>query len=252
MPPKVNVKRSMTSHRTWVNNAINRAEKFIGDHPNGLTNSNAHKAAEEQIEEIKEKLASMAKKWTDVFVPQLEVEDPDNLLADWDHNVHDISKQAENTIDELRKVLKDYETKGTVAGAASTTVAGSKRALKVDTSFKPPILARSTNLEEFHTWEKEFKGYHEMNKAFLATTTLDMRRLFVTNLLDSKLQSALSNDKTITLDTPLIANGAEESILSWIKKYLLRHTPLFVRRYEYAMCRQKPKESFEDYWTGIN
>ena len=219
MATKVDIKKSMTSHRTWVTNAINRAEKFIGDHPNGLTNSNAHKAAEEQIEEIKEKLASMENKWTDVCVPQLEEEDPDNLLDDWDHNVQDISKQAKNTIDELRKGIETFITSGTAASTAPTT--DSKKVLKVDTSFKPPILARSTNLEEFHTWEKEFKGYHEMNKAFLATTTLDMRRLFVTNLLDSKLQSALSNDKTITLDTPLIANGTEESILSWIKGYLL-------------------------------
>ena len=119
MPPKVNVKRSMTSHRTWVNNAINRAEKFIGDHPNGLTNSNAHKAAEEQIEEIKEKLASMENKWTDVCVPQLEEEDPDNLLDDWDHNVQDISKQAKNTIDELGKGIETFITSGAAASTAS-------------------------------------------------------------------------------------------------------------------------------------
>ena len=45
MATKVNIKRSMASHRTYVNNAIKRAEKFIADHPNGLTNSHAHKTA---------------------------------------------------------------------------------------------------------------------------------------------------------------------------------------------------------------
>ena len=247
MATKVNIKRSMASHRTYVNNAIKRAEKFIADHPNGLTNSHAHKTAEEQIDEIKEYLASMKKKWTDVFLPQLEVDDPDSLLDVWDNTVQDISNQAKNTIDELGKGIETFLTSGAAASTASTTT-NSRKELKVNTTFKPQILPRSTNLEEFHTWEKNFKGYHEMNKAFLAAATPDMRQLFITSLLDTKLQSALSNDKTITLGTPLIANGTEESILSWIKAYLPRHTPLFVRRYEYAMCRQKPKESFEDYW----
>ena len=231
MATKVDIKKSMTSHRTYVNNAIKRAEKFIADHPNGLTNARAHKNAEKQIEEIEEYLANMEKKWTDVFLPQLEVEDPDNLFEVWDNNVQDVSNQAKNVIDELEKGIETFLNSGAATNTASPT-RNSKRTLKVDTSFKPSILARSTNLEEFLTWENEFKGYHEMNKAFLAITTPDMRRLFITNLLDSKLQSALSNDKAITMATPLIANGTEASILSWIKNYLLRHTPLFVRRYE--------------------
>ena len=97
MPPKVNVKRSMTSHTTWVNNAVNRAVKFIGDRPDGLTTSSAE-WAKELIEQIEEKLASMVKKWTDVFKPQLEVEDPDNLLVEWDNNVHDISNKAKTQL----------------------------------------------------------------------------------------------------------------------------------------------------------
>ena len=142
MAPKVDMKRSMTSHRTWVNDAIKRAEKFMGDNPDGLITSGDQEATKELIEEIKEKFASMAKKWTDVFVPQLEVEDPDKLLVAWDSHVHDISNQAKNTIDELRKALKIFETQGTVAGAASTTVSGSKRALKVDTLFLFLFLAQ--------------------------------------------------------------------------------------------------------------
>ena len=191
----------------------------------------------------------MEKKWTDVFVPQLEDDDPDNLYDDWDFNVHNTSKQAENAIDELDKAIKAFEAKGNVAPTAPTTPSEPKKVLKLDTSFKPSILPRSSNLEEFYTWETTFKGYYETNKAFLAAAMQEMRRLFVTNLLDSKLQSALFTDKTITLETPIVATGAEKSLLSWLKNYLLRHTPLFVRRYEYAMCRQKPKESFEDWWT---
>ena len=142
MATKVNIKRSMASHRTYVNNAIKRAEKFIADHPNGLTNSHAHKTAEEQIDEIKEYLASMKKKWTDVFLPQLEVDDPDSLLDVWDNTVQDISNQAKNTIDELGKGIETFLTSGAAASTASTTT-NSRKELKVNTTFKPQILPRS-------------------------------------------------------------------------------------------------------------
>ena len=124
MAPKIDVKRSMTSHRAWVNDAIKWAEKFLGDRPDGITTSWAHEAAKELIEEIGEKLARMVKRWTDVYKPQLEEDDPDNLLDEWDNDVHDISRQAENTIDELRKALRIFETKGAVASAVSTTIFG--------------------------------------------------------------------------------------------------------------------------------
>merc|ERR1712223_381956 len=73
--------------------------------------------------------------------------------------------------------------------------------------------------------------------------------LFITTLMDSKLQAALLTDKTVTMATPIKSTGKELSVLTWIEEYLLRHTPLFVRRYEYAICHQLPNESFEDWWT---
>ena len=91
----------------------------------------------------------MEKKWTDVFIPQLEDDDPDNLYDDWDFNVHDTSKQAENAIDELDKAIKAFKAKGNVAPTAPTTPSEPKKVLKLDTSFKPSILPRSSNLEEF-------------------------------------------------------------------------------------------------------
>ena len=124
MAAKVDIKKSMTSHRTWVNDAIKRAEKFLGDNPDGLITTGDQEAAEELIEDVDGELFSMVKKWTKVFEPQLEVEDPDNLLDEWDNNVHDISNRAENTIDELRKALKIFETKGAVVSAVSTKIFG--------------------------------------------------------------------------------------------------------------------------------
>ena len=74
MPPK-DPKKSIRSHKTWVTNAVGRAEEFLGEHPDGLVNPRNVKDAEELIEEIKEKLSSMEKKWTDVLSPQLEADE---------------------------------------------------------------------------------------------------------------------------------------------------------------------------------
>ena len=103
MAPKVDMKGPMTSHRAWVNGVIKRAEKFLGGNPDGLITSGNQEAAKELIEEI-----------------ELAIEEV-NLLVEWYDNVHDISRRAENTIDELRKALKIFETKGAVASAVSTT-----------------------------------------------------------------------------------------------------------------------------------
>ena len=81
MAAKVDIKKSMTSHRTWVNDAIKRAEKFLGDNPDGLVTTGDQEATKKLIEKIEDKLANLEKKWNDVFVPQLEVEDPDNILT---------------------------------------------------------------------------------------------------------------------------------------------------------------------------
>ena len=87
MAPKIDVKRSMTSHRAWVNDAIKWAEKFMGGNPDGLTTSGDQEAAKGLIENIEGKLARMVKRWTDVYKPQLEEEDPDDLLDEWYDNV---------------------------------------------------------------------------------------------------------------------------------------------------------------------
>ena len=104
MAPKIDMKGPMTSHRAWVNGVIKRAEKFLGGNPDGLITSGNQEAAKELIEEI-----------------ELAIEEV-NLLVEWYDDVHDISRRAENTIDELRKALKIFETKGAVASAVSTTL----------------------------------------------------------------------------------------------------------------------------------
>ena len=248
MGPKVDLKRSMTSHKNWVNDAIQRAVKFMGNNPDGLCTPGDQKVAERLVEKMEENIASMKSKWTDVFLPQLEKEDPNNLFDEWDEKVLDTSKEAENQIDVLRAAIKAFVTKESAPNSAP--VANSKTP-KMNTAFKPSTLLASNNLQEFYAWERSFLGYYEQNQEFLATTTPQLRQLFVTDLLDSKLQSALVTDTTLTMDTPIkgINENDENSILSWIKNHILRHKPLHIRRYEYSNCKQNPKESFGDWWT---
>ena len=87
------------AHRAWVNNVIKRAEKFLGGNPDGLITSGNQEAAKDLIEEM-----------------ELAIEEI-NVLVEWYNDVHDISRRVENTIDELRKALKNFETKGAVASA---------------------------------------------------------------------------------------------------------------------------------------
>ena len=93
-PTKVDPKRSVRSHKNWITNAVGRAEEFLGEHPDGLTTPRDVKDAEELVEEIKEKLSSLEKKWTDVLSPQLEADDPDGLFDVLDSDVLDTSELA--------------------------------------------------------------------------------------------------------------------------------------------------------------
>ena len=244
----VDLKRSMTSHNTWVNDSIKRAKKFIDDNPDGLSTPGDRKVAERLIGKIEENITNMKTKWTTVFEPELEKDDPNDLFDEWDQKVHDADQKAENQIDELRAAIKTFETKSATTATNSSSPSDSKQP-KMDNSFKPPILVASSTLEEFYSWEEQFLGHYKLNEAFLIQTNQDTRRIFVTCLLDSKIQAALKTDTSITLDTPIGSTNQENSLLKWLKDHLLRDSPLFIRRYEYSNCRQRPKESFGDWWT---
>ena len=254
MPAKVDMKRSMTSHNTWVKDSINRAERFMGDNPDGLTTSGDQKVAERLIEKIEENIANMKKKWTDVFVPQLEEEDPNNLLGEWDDKVHDISEQAENTIDELRKAIKTFVTKSAVTSTPPGDQDGnstSRQRPKLVPDFKPGVLPNSANLSEFNAWEKSFLAYHNVNTNYLASADAATKRIFVTALLGDKIQAALDVDNDMKDEAIPIkgANKEEKSILHWVRDHILRYQPVYIRRYNYSMVKQNKNESFTDFWT---
>ena len=136
-PAKVDPKRSIRSHKSWVTNAVGRAEKFLGTHPNGLTTPRHAKDAEELIAEIKEKLSGLEKKWTDVLSPQLQADDPDGLFDTLDADVLDTSELANTWITGLKNAVGDFEATAAPAEAAAAAPAAPKKELKLNTAFKP-------------------------------------------------------------------------------------------------------------------
>ena len=125
-PVKVDPKRSIRSHKSWVTNAVGRAEKFLGGHPNGLTTPRQVKDAEKLVVEIEEKLSSLEKKWTDVLAPQLEADDPDGLFDVLDSEVHDTSEVAKKSVNGLRREVKTFKAKETAAPAVAAHMAPKK------------------------------------------------------------------------------------------------------------------------------
>merc|ERR1712020_538877 len=90
----------------------------------------------------------------------------------------------------------------------------------------------------------------QLFKNCLLTSVLqppEIRRQFLNNCIDSKLQAAMITDDTLNMTIPIV--GEADSLLAWLKTHMLRHSPLFIRRYQYSSCKQKPRETFGDWWT---
>ena len=238
MPPKeVDKKRSIGTYEDKCLKLITRADKFAQDNVAGLTET-GKKQAEGHIKAIEEQFDRMNKRWEDEFRAELETSD---------ETLHDeLAEKVDETSDKADKAVQMlYALIDKPLGGISAPV--SAKSLKMEVSFKPNILAASSNLEEFNAWHSSFVAHHDQNKAFLQASTQEVRRVFLTSLIDSKLHDAMSTDETLSMETPIV--GEEDSLLAWLRAHLLRHLPLFIRRYQYSICKQKPRESFGDFWT---
>ena len=241
MAPKKDPKKSIAKYESLCSGIVVKAETLVGSNPNGLTDRGKTRA-EGYIKELEDQYGRMTKRWHEEFEVQLEDEDED---------LHDelFAKITATGIkvDKIKDTLYDLMDKDL---ASNEDIASETRSLKMETSFKPQILAASSNLEEFNAWERSFLAHHDQNKRFLAASTPKIKQIFFTSNLDSKLQATMATDITITEATPIFSNNADENtLLSWLKKHILRHSPLFIRRFEYSECKQKPKEPFGDWWT---
>ena len=239
MPPKeVDKKRSINTYESKCLGLIGEADDFASTNTGGLTNTGMERA-KMHIKRINDQFSRMETRWEDDFKAKLEAEDP-TLHDELEKRVIEVGTKVGKSIDVLYQLMdKPVITSSTSASAA--------KSLKMEVSFKPTVLAASSNLEEFNAWHSSFVAHHDQNKAFLQASTQEIRRVFLTSLIDPKLQDAMSTDETLSMETPIV--GEEDSLLAWLRAYLLRHLPLFIRRYQYSICKQKPRESFGDFWT---
>ena len=230
-------KRSMTSYATNCNGKLDKAYKFLSD--NASLTSRTVTVAESHSKSLEDQFSKMENKWQDKYMDKL-MDENEELYEELSTTVKDMEKKIDKCMEELSKKIKAYDL-----GVASGTSASAK-ILKQDNSYKPDILLTSNTLEEFNSWQQTFEAHHDTNAAFLAASTQKIKRVFLTSLIDSKLQDAMSTDNTLNMDTPIV--GAD-SLLAWLRNHILRHSPLFIRRYQYSSCKQQPRESFGDWWT---
>ena len=221
------------------------AMKFLDDNKDGLTTRNVP-TAEAHSKAIQNQFSKMENKWQNDFLDEV-MEKDENLFEELSKKVKDTSNQVNICINAIDKAIRDFDL-GTVASSASVS-ASAPRTLKPDKYWNPGILSASSNLEEYNAWEETFLAHVDQNKDFLAASTVAVRRVFVTSQLDATLRAALATDTTVTDQTPIVATGDDASVMKWLKKHILRHRPLFIRRFQYSSCKQKPKESFGDWWT---
>ena len=232
-------KRSLKYYSGLCDEKVEKAVKFLEDNKGGLT-ARTMPVAETHSKVIKEQFFKMEKKWQDEFMAKVIDEEDDDLYEQINGIVKAAETKVEECADKLDKALKDYDL-GT--GGASVPT----KATKLDNSFKPdPILTFENNLEEFNAWSRSFVAHYDSNKEYLGTATEEIRRQFLNNCIDAKLQASLIVDDSVTMATRI---EGDDGLIAKLKSYILRDLPVFIRRYHYSNCKQGPKETFGSWWT---
>ena len=176
--------------------------------------------------------------------------DEDTKLEEEKQNYDTLANEFEEVQDEHKKVKKDafafldkYKTTNANVGATATGASSSK----IDDTLKPKeTLMRSMNLEEFNVWSDRFDAYYKQNEKILTSKNMSVRREVFFNCMEASLVQELRTDPTITDETPMIGDN---SCLSKLKEIFLRNNPLFLRRYDFQECVQKPNQSFPEWWA---
>ena len=232
-------KRSLKYYSGLCDEKVEKAVKFLEDNKGGLT-ARTMPVAETHSKVIKDQFVKMEKKWQDEFMAKVIDEEDDDLYEQINGMVKAAEAKVEECADKLDKALKDYDL-GT--GGASVPT----KATKLDNSFKPdPILTFENNLEEFNAWSRSFVAHYDSNKEYLGTATEEIRRQFLNNCIDAKLQASLIVDDSVTMATRI---EGDDGLIAKLKAYILRDLPVFIRRYHYSNCKQGPKETFGSWWT---
>ena len=211
-------KRSMTSYATNCNGKLEKAYKFLSD--NASLTSRTVTVAESHSKSLEDQFSKMENKWQDQYMDKL-MDENEELYEELSTAVKDMEKKIDKCVEELSKKIKAYDL-----GVASGTAA--PKVHKLDRSFKPKLdLTTSNTLEEFGMWHRSFVSYHKGNQVYLEAASREIKRQFLYDCIDSRLQNAMITDDTLEEDTPIM--GEAGSLLAWLKDYLLRDLPMFIR-----------------------
>ena len=148
----VDPKTSMNSHAGHVKGKVEKLRKFMEDNKDGLT-SRTEKRAEALMDEVTQMYTSMENKWLTQLMDKVQDE---TLLTELTKKLEDSSKMADDVVADITKMLKDYDNSlASASGGISAPV--SAKSLKMEVSFKPTVLAASSNLEEFNAWQNSIE-----------------------------------------------------------------------------------------------
>ena len=194
-------KKSIASFERYCNDKVVKADKFMEDHqaaqsmPSILLNQ-----AKDMIPSLNNQLSKLVSKWQDEVENKVEGADYDEL----ERRVTDMQSKVEKCMETLTQFLIRFDT---------TVSASAPKVNKLDSSFKPkPDLTTSNTLEEFGMWHRSFVSYYKVNQVYLEAASQEIKRQFLYDCIDSRLQAAMITDDTLEEDTPITGEGQSPSV----------------------------------------
>ena len=207
-------KKSIASFERYCNDKVVEADKFMEDHQAAQSMSSIFlNKGKDMIPSLDNKLSKLENKWDDL-VSNEKVEDAD-LYDELERRVTEMQSKVRKCKEALEQFLARFD---------ATVSAAAPKVYKLDSSFKPkPDLTTSNTLEEFGMWHRSFVSYYKVNQVYLEAASQEIKRQFLYDCIDSRLQNAMITDDTLEEDTPI--TGEAGSLLAWLKEYLLRDGP---------------------------
>ena len=245
MPPKEdrNAKNSIQGYVNACRRKISKADEFMKEFEDGDVMSNDEDGeANGMIKSLKEQFERLELDWQNNLQNTCEVTDFVSLQEFVGRTEEEINK----CIKDIRAFVRKHKANTANAVSAATTPTNNSTP-RFDTSLKPnQNLLASCNLEEFNMWVDQFTAYFNFNEKVFRTQGPEVRRQFLNNCIDVKLQNALRTDDTITQATAVLG---EDGFLAKLKDIFLKDFPIFVRRYQFNQCKQGSRQPFTEWWV---
>ena len=244
-------KRSIHKFESLIKTKVKEVTTFVTRNTtNGVTTPALKRKANSLIAELEGQFKRMEERWN-TWSLGLETDFETTFLA-LEIKFEGAEKAVSESVESIHGLIDRADEEVQAPNANGVQNGNPQRASpKLVTDFRPGILPNSANLSEFNAWEKSFLANMDCNTGFLASADAPTKRVFITSLLDDKLQAALDVDEDMKEDAIAIkaVNDDDKSILGWLRGHILRYQPLYIRRYHYSLVKQHKNESFADFLT---